>query len=527
MHHYSPVSTVSAEDPFAYDRFDVRDEDARVCDSEAAYHHRNPEDNPLYGIVSEHLETFLARQQERERPVPRFVERELRAFLGCGVLANGFLRVHCDSCGKDRIVAFSCKGRSVCSSCCGRRMADTAAHLVDRVFPKVPVRQWVLSLPFALRYRLAYDSRLVRDVLHIFIRAIFSSLRQRARKHAEIRAAQCGAVTFVQRFGGSINLNIHFHSLVLDGVYYEDDKKQIRFLRLQPPSDSEVEKITERIARRIMRLLERRGLGPSADPHEADPLSREQPLLAELCTASVQGLIAIGPRAGNYLATGGFQAEPVEGGGMVGPRCANVSGFSLHANVCIPAKARHQLENLCRYVARPAVATERLSVLPDGCVSYRLRHKWRNGATHVLFEPLDLIAKLAALVPPPRFNLVRYHGILAPASRWRSRIVPSDVEGSDSGHCPVCNTGKQEKKSSGEDVQKPNHCHQRNYSWAELLKMVFEIDVLKCPKCGGRMRILCAINPPDAIRKILDCLGLPSRAPPIYPAVQEEYYFDI
>lgn len=86
-------------------------------------------------------------------------------------------------------------------------MADTAAHLVDRVFPKVPVRQWVLSLPFALRYRLAYDSGLLRDVLHIFMQAVFSWLRRRARECCGIRKAKCGAVTFVQRFGGAINLN--------------------------------------------------------------------------------------------------------------------------------------------------------------------------------------------------------------------------------------------------------------------------------------------------------------------------------
>ena len=92
--------------------------------------------------------------------MPRFVERELRAFLRCGILAHGFVRVHCDGCGLDRVVAFSCKGRGFCPSCGGRRMADTAAHLVDRVLPEVPVRQWVLSLPFALRYRLAYDAPL-------------------------------------------------------------------------------------------------------------------------------------------------------------------------------------------------------------------------------------------------------------------------------------------------------------------------------------------------------------------------------
>jgi len=99
--------------------------------------------------------------------VPRFVERELREFLDCGIPAQGVLRVHCDACGEDRLVAFSCKGRGFCPSCGGRRMADTAAHLVDRVLPAAPVRQWVLSLPFALRYLLAYDARLLGAVLRV------------------------------------------------------------------------------------------------------------------------------------------------------------------------------------------------------------------------------------------------------------------------------------------------------------------------------------------------------------------------
>jgi hypothetical protein len=228
------------------DGLDAQNEDCFICDSEAAYHPRNPEDNPLYGVVSENLETFLVRQRERDCPVPHFVERELRSFLDCGVLANGFLRVHCDACGKDLVVPFSCKGRSVCSSCCGRRMADTAAHLVDRVFPIVPVRQWVLSLPFALRYRLAYDSGLVSDVLHIFIQTVFSSLRNRALQFNEIRNAKCGGVTFAQRFGGAINLNLYFHSLVMDGVCYEDADKQICFQKIPPLKPAKLRAIQRR-----------------------------------------------------------------------------------------------------------------------------------------------------------------------------------------------------------------------------------------------------------------------------------------
>jgi len=118
-----------------------------------AYQPRSPETTLLYLVVAEQLETFLARQQERDRPVPLFVEREFRSFLDCGVLARGFLRLRCQSCGHDRLLAFSCKRRVWCPSCGGRRMADIAAHLVDRVFPIVPVRQWVLSLPFVLRYQ--------------------------------------------------------------------------------------------------------------------------------------------------------------------------------------------------------------------------------------------------------------------------------------------------------------------------------------------------------------------------------------
>ena len=172
-----------------------------------SYARRKPEASDLYQVVQQEPETFLASTAARERPVPRFVARELRGFLRCGILAHGFVRVHCDACGLDRVVAFSCKGRGFCPSCGGRRMADTAAHLVDRVLPEVPVRQWVLSLPFALRYRLAYDAPLVRDVLAIFVQSVFTSLRRRARKQWAIGRGHCGAVTFVQRFGDALNLN--------------------------------------------------------------------------------------------------------------------------------------------------------------------------------------------------------------------------------------------------------------------------------------------------------------------------------
>ena len=129
----------------------------------------------MYQVVAGQLETFLATQQERDRAVPGFVEEEFRSYLRCGIKTYGFLRLHCDTCCKDRLLAFSCKGgRAFCPSCGGRRMADTAAHLVDRVIPAVPVRQWVLSLPYSLRFRVAFDSDLLTAVLDIFIREVFA-----------------------------------------------------------------------------------------------------------------------------------------------------------------------------------------------------------------------------------------------------------------------------------------------------------------------------------------------------------------
>ena len=119
-----------------------------------------------------------------------------------------------------------------------------------------------------------------------------------------------------------------------------------------------------------------------------------------------------------------------------------------------------------------------------------------------------MMERLAALVPAPRFNLIRYSGVLAPASSWRRIVVPKeDIAEKE--------TAVQKNKSENKDLRS----RPRRYAWAELLKRVFSADVLYCDKCAGRMKILCAVNPPTAVRKILDCIGLLSRPPPISPAL--------
>lgn len=434
-------------------------------------------------------------------------------------------------------------------------MADTAAHLVDRVLPEAPVRQWVLSLPFRLRYRMAYDASLTSGVLDIFVRRIFASLRRQARGRLRLAAAvrpeteagiHCGAVTFVQRFGSALNLNVHFHTLVLDGVLHGAGDR-LRFRPLPPPGDAEVARVAGSVARAIGRLLQRRGLDPGSDPEESDPLTREEPLLAALASASTAGRVAIGARAGQRAFRFGDHVEVEDIPAFSGRRCASVGGLSVHANVAVPARDRRRLERLCRYAARPALASERLSQLPDGRLLYRLKRRWRDGTTHVGFEPLELLERLAALVPPPRFHMVRYHGVLAPAARERPRVVESvppprplrpEPASQPGQHCAGCrgnDAGRDLEKRVPEQPKlhrqlaasagtRPSqgpqapHPRPRNYSWAELMRRVFEVDVLECPACHGRMRILAAIHPPEATRAILECLGLPTRAPPITPA---------
>ena len=131
--------------------------------SSPAYQPRSPTHGALYQIVHDHFETFraeAARLRDGEG-LPRFVEHAFRKFLHCGWLAGGFARFRCGDRGLNRLIPFSCKGRALCPSCGGRRMAERAAHLVDYVLPDVPVRQWVLSLPYRVRYQLAWTTTCV------------------------------------------------------------------------------------------------------------------------------------------------------------------------------------------------------------------------------------------------------------------------------------------------------------------------------------------------------------------------------
>ena len=194
----------------------------------------------------------------------------------------------------------------------------------------------------------------------------------------------------------------------------------------------------------------------------------------------------------------------------------SVAGFSLHAGVATSAKEREKLERICRYIARPAVSEKRLTLTSNGNVKYQLKTPYRNGTTHVIFEPLDFMAKLAALIPKPKVNLTRVHGVFAPNSQYR-KIITSEGKAKKSSTVKTV-------KTNGNETEK-----RKTMTWGKRLKRIFNIDIEICEKCQGHVKIIACIEVPVVIDKILAHLKNkeekvvnkihPVRAPPEFTLV--------
>ena len=293
-------------------------------------------------------------------------------------------------------------------------------------------------------------------------------------------------MTLIQRFGSALNLNIHFHLLVLDGVCVRV-KDNLEFRRVPLPTKPELDELLRKITARVGRHLQRRGwLTRDAESSHLN-FDRKVTALDSLLSHSITYRIALGPRAGQKA----FTLQSLPGTALPEPGkpfLAKANGFSLHAGVAAAADERNKVERLCRYIARPAIATGRLSLTAQGQVRYTLKTPYRDGTTHVVFEPLDFIARLAALVPRPRAHLTRYHGVFAPHSRWRAEVTPGG-----------------RGKPTTSDPRTPAERH-RAMTWAQRLKRVFGIEIESCEQCGGRVRVIASLSDPALIGKILQHL---------------------
>jgi hypothetical protein len=283
--------------------------------------------------------------------------------------------------------------------------------------------------------------------------------------------------------------------LFLEGAVSENPWGGTTFTRIKAPTHDDMVELVHTISQRIARYLEKVGLvqRDMENSYLNVPVDDEDSLL-QLQGASVSYRIAMGPQQGQKVFT--LQTLPASTEGEYG-QLANTSGFSLHAGVFANADEPEKLERLCRYISRPAISEQRLSMTDHGKVRYELKAPYRDGTTHVFFSPVDFIGKLTALIPPPRLNLTRFFGVFAPNSNLRAQVTASQ-------------RGKNSPKlvnEEGRQLDKPYHA--RGMSWAQRLKRVFNIDITECEKCQNHnVTIIACIIDPLVIQKILVHLDL-------------------
>ncbi len=296
-------------------------------------------------------------------------------------------------------------------------------------------------------------------------------------------------MTFIQRFGGSLNLNIHFHMMFPDGVYsFENGRSKFHFTT--PPSNRELDKLLANIVHRVVRFLEKRGLIQRDEDQAFLSINSDPTAMDQVQSSSITYRIALGKHKGQKALTLKTLSETNHR--ETKPFLSRYSGFSLNKGVFTKAHQREKPERICRYISRPGLSEQRLSLNSRGKVIYQLKTPYENGTTRIILDPLDFLSRLASLVPRPKTNLIRFHGIFAPNFKHHRLITPKTKS-------PEKQATKSGKSSS--------------MNWAGRLKRVFGMDIEVCSECGGKLKVISSIEGPEVIKKILTHLGLESGIP--------------
>jgi len=346
--------------------------------------------------------------------------------------------------------------------------------------------------------------------------------------------------------------------LGLDGVYSTSADGRVVFTATRAPAQSELLDVTQRVHTRVHRWLKRHGAGDEQDKADDD-----EPSPAASCAQLSLRLGKLG-----YVDSDGVAHEPDPDHARFGmrkntPWSAEHEGWSLHAGVTIAAGDDEGRERLCRYVVRHALSMERMSWTKDGRIDHAVKYARSPTRTHLLLEPMQFLARLAALVPAPRHPLVRYVGVLSSASKWRPHVAPhknderSRCQGK-AGSATASSTPDKGRPARTVDASRtamasPADKHDppqpdgnlargcvnagsNHIDWHTLRARVYDIDSLKCPKCGGQLRLIAMLtepertksslldavrggprgrrpSEPEPIRAILESMGLPSTPP--------------
>jgi len=371
------------------------------------------------------------------------------------------------------------------------------------------------------------NKRAFSAMMRVFGRAVSEAYTRQARDQG-VHNLKTGGIVFPQRFGGSLNAHPHVHDLFADGVFTVQAFDEVKFVQAQPPSREQIAKVAQRTRDGVLRWLSRSGLLSSpCESDEVKPL--DACLQAAISRGSFLRLRQQGePDASVSRDDARFNHRDAS------PWSASVDGFTVHAGVSIGRANTQARERLIRYCARPALSLERLDVLPNGLITYRSKYPLSGGRSHRVMQPMELMARLAALVPPPRFALIRYLGVFSPASPLRGLVVPSEPVERGCGHrSKSVQTGANDEKAGATPAPAPNNTGQdpslafvpeqleqaqppplrkrKSYiDWATLMQRGLDLDVLQCPKCEKRMTVLSAITQADVANKILAHLNIPT-----------------
>jgi len=301
------------------------------------------------------------------------------------------------------------------------------------------------------------------------------------------------------------------------------------FAEVSQPTSEENLAVATDTCRRTIKMLEKRGYWVNNEI-DSDQIPETDPALAAFTEASITGRLLFGPNAGGrqMRVYGRAAREDVHHQ----PNQPRGYDFNLHSKRRVEADDPESLEKLCRYILRPPIANDRLRWVGQDKVALKLKRPWSDGTTELVFDPLDFVQRLIPLIPMPRTNRLRFHGVFAPNSPHRSRVVPQpevideplpdcehlEVQEGEGGTTSKRGDKGDGKKKKSRDPSQTTANNSRRLGWAKCMARVFKLDVLQCPKCQGEMQMIAFITEGPVIRKILKSVGLATAPPKPHPA---------
>ena len=424
--------------------------DAPCAKPPVLYYPRDPQASDLWRLIDQHFDSFQQVYDERYQAKYGYwrpiIEQSVTAYLKCGDLHEGFARVRCTDCKHEMFVAYSCKQRCTCPSCHQKRTLMTGIHVAEDVCLPVAHRQVVFTIPKRLRVHARFD----RELLGKLSSCAWSCIKAEVRRMLYLPDVVPGMIAAIQTFGQLVHWNPHIHSLVTCGAYTPEGE----FLHL-----------------------------PEFD-------------MDRLLLAWQEAVFSL------YLSEGKIEPEVVEN-----MRSWEHSGFSVDQSVFLSAGDRSGIERLVQYMVRCPFSLSRLLKVTDtGQVVYKAEKQQcqafpdqKGDGTQAgpnrnfqILSPLDFLADFTQHIPPKGSHTIRYFGHYSNKSRGIRRKAKEAAKPPSQGD--AC-------------VLPPARCSQ---TWAMLIKRVYEIDPMVCSQCGGEMKIVSFIDPPQngVIEKILRHCGL-------------------